>query len=64
MGTGVRWGALVNPFRRPGCVADALPVLGISCSPRRSSWPLALAVLSGLLVDTGIERATDALCRY
>lgn len=57
--TGVRWGALFNPVRRPGWHRDAPAVLGISLLAAPVVVPASVLAIGGRLV----LRAVSALAR-
>ncbi len=56
MWTGVRWGALADPERRPGWVLSAPGVLVISALAAPLVLPPSLLVVPGLLVYAAAER--------
>ena len=67
MWTGVRWGALTTPLRRPGWVISAPGVLAITAVAAPVVVPPALLILAALAVYGVVEgivspgtRATDA----
>lgn len=53
--TGVRWGALFNPIRRPGWRYDAFPVLAISLLTAPIVVPAGILATVALLVYSFIE---------
>ncbi|MBB3082204.1 DUF1353 domain-containing protein [Geodermatophilus sabuli] len=55
MWTGVRWGALADPVRRPGWPASAAGVLAISVLAAPLVVPPAVVILPGLLVYAAAE---------
>ena len=61
MWTGVRWGALANPLRRPGWVLDAPRVLALSVLATPVVVPPALTIAAALAVYTAVESAVTAL---
>jgi len=63
MWTGVRWGALVNPARRPDWWRDAPAVLGISLLALPIIAPATVAVLLTLAVDGAVEAVVGRWAR-
>lgn len=63
MWAGVRWGALVNPLRRPGVWADLPLVLLISLLVAPLVLPVSVVVAVGLAADHLIDRAVRLLTR-
>jgi len=61
MWTGVRWGALTNPRRRPGWLASAPGVLGISVLAAPLVVPPAVLILPALLVYAVVEGIASAV---
>ena len=55
MWAGVRWGALINPVRRPGVWADLPLALLISLLVAPLVLPVSLIVAVGLAIDHGID---------
>ncbi len=55
MWTGVRWGALTSPLRRPGWAASAPGVLGISVVAAPVVVPPGLLILAALVVYGVVE---------
>ena len=62
MWTGVRWGALTDPARRPGWLVSAPGVLAISALAAPLVLPPAVLILPGLVVYT-LAEAIVALVR-
>ena len=60
MWAGVRWGALLNPLRRPGVAADMPLVLLISVLVSPLVLPVSVIVAFGLAVDHLIDVAFRA----
>ena len=58
MWCGVRWGALLNPRRRPGWSADALPVIGLTLVALPIVVPAAVLVAVCLGIYAVIEAIT------
>ncbi|MEI4270478.1 DUF1353 domain-containing protein [Klenkia sp. LSe6-5] len=56
MWAGVRWGAVVNPVRRPGFVRDLPAVLAISVLAVPLVLPVSVVVGVGLAVDAVVDR--------
>ncbi len=63
MWTGVRWGALANPVRRPGWVRDAPAVLLLSVAVAPLVLPVSVVVAVGLAVDAVVDRALTLVLR-
>jgi hypothetical protein len=61
MWTGVRWGALVNPLRRPGWWRDAPRVLALSALAAPVVVPPALVITAALAVYTAVESLVTAV---
>ena len=61
MWTGVRWGALVNPRRRPGWWRDAPRVLVLSVLAAPFVVPPALVISAALAVYAVVESAVSAV---
>jgi hypothetical protein len=61
MWTGVRWGALVSPLRRPGWWLDARRVLALSVLAAPVVVPPAAVVAGALAVYTVVETAVTAV---
>ncbi|MEI4273939.1 DUF1353 domain-containing protein [Klenkia sp. LSe6-5] len=63
MWAGVRWGAVANPLRRPGVLADLPLVLAISVLVAPLVLPVSLVVALGLALDHLIDRCVRLLTR-
>jgi hypothetical protein len=63
MWTGVRWGALASPVRRPGWVRDAPAVLLLSVAVAPLVLPVSVVVAVGLAVDAVVDRALTLVLR-
>jgi hypothetical protein len=61
MWAGVRWGALVDPLRRPGWARDAPRVLALSVLASPLIVPPALVIAAALAVYTAVEAFVAAL---
>jgi hypothetical protein len=61
MWAGVRWGALVNPLRRPGWTRDAPRVLALSALAAPVVVPPVLVISVALAVYTAVESLVTAL---
>ena len=59
MWTGVRWGALVDPARRPGWLISAPGVLAISALAAPLVLPPAVLIVPGLVVFALAERVVS-----
>jgi hypothetical protein len=61
MWAGVRWGALVDPLRRPGWARDAPRVLALSVLASPIVVPPALVIAAALAAYTAVEAFVTAL---